>query len=264
MGLTPDWHCPVSHAAAVVTAGPAVPISSRALLCLHGRGECQAPPEPQPRHPGTSLDAMVCPHARYGLFPSSRKGTQGVPCVPALEDAHFGVAAHLWGPFPACIVGYNALKAIQPPRKLKKNYDGHYAPGARSCSTCHRDTLMAARVTLTLQLGTQRCPHGYCYHSMTWPTFPAPRRSRAATSKLIPSWCHLPQFIPGRDVAGATGCPPPAPGSSRGVRARGQRRALRGGSWAGDDGPRGSEELCTSGFLTLSFNIPPQPDGKNK
>lgn len=39
------------------------------------------------------------------------------------------------------------------------------------------------------------------------------------------------------------------------------------GSWAGDKvlrSKRSSEELCTSGFLTLAFNVPPQPDGKNK
>lgn len=39
------------------------------------------------------------------------------------------------------------------------------------------------------------------------------------------------------------------------------------GSWAGDEvlrSERSGEELCTSGFLTLAFNVPPQPDGKNK
>lgn len=79
------------------------------------------------------------------------------------------------------------------------------------------------------------------------------------TSKLSPSLCQQPQFIPARDVAGAMGCHQPSPGSSRGVRAQG-----RVGGWAGDGVLLGSEELCTSGFLTLAFNIPPQPDGKNK
>lgn len=52
---------------------------------------------------------------------ATREGTCGVPCVSALEGAHFGLATHLWGPFPACTVGYNALKAIQP---LKKHRHG--------------------------------------------------------------------------------------------------------------------------------------------
>lgn len=84
------------------------------------------------------------------------------------------------------------------------------------------------------------------------------------TAKLRPSLCQHPQFIPARNVAGAMGCHHPAPGSSRGVRARGKFGLGGAGSWAGDDVLRGSEELCTSGFLTLGFNIPPQPDGKNK
>lgn len=195
---------------------------------------------------------------------ATREGTLGVPYVPPLENAHFGVEVHLCGPFSACTVRYDVLKAIQSPQKTTSVGQDiilsgwALCPRARSCSTCHHGTPMAARVTLTLQLGTHRCPHSSCYHVIVWPMSPM-LEVQGWTSKLSPSLCQHPQFIPARDVAGARGCHQPGPGA-RGVSGPGGRA----GSWAGDHVLLGSEELCTSGFLTLAFNIPPQPDGKNK
>lgn len=65
------------------------------------------------------------------------------------------------------------------------------------------------------------------------------------------------------------GLPPTCPLGAGGVAVGwGGRVELSGaGSWAGDKvlrSERSGEELCTSGFLTLAFNVPPQPDGKNK
>lgn len=165
-----------------------MPTSSLVLLSFHGRDECQAPPEPQPRHPGMSLDAMVCLHVGYGFLPSSSlppgKGFRVSPVslpwrIPILGwqpicGAHFLPA--LWDTMHS-----KQLGVLYPKNNSLKNADmvqviitlgWALCPRARSCSACHHGTLMAARVTLTLQLGTQKCPLGCCYHGIIWPTFP--------------------------------------------------------------------------------------------
>lgn len=71
---------------------------------------------------------------------------------------------------------------------------------------------------------------------------------------------------------GCSRCPGVSPSRPHVLEGRGSGPGLRGrelGSAArfGDEvsaSERGGEELCTSGFLTLAFNVPPQPDGKNK
>lgn len=127
MGLTPDWHCLVPVAASCCTSGDSRASSARfqpgpAVPSWKGpmpkeNGLLRPTDEALRDIPGCHGVSQCMMWLSSIIQPATREGTLGVPCVPALEDAHFGVAAHLWGPFPACTVGYNALKAIQPPQK---------------------------------------------------------------------------------------------------------------------------------------------------
>lgn len=200
------------------------------------------------------------------IQPATRERTLGVSCVPALEDAHFGVAAHLWGPFPACTVVYNALKEIQPPPKHMHGAGHHHIrmgimsqgqvlqhpdvsfqqghPDPAAGDTCVSPWLLLPRCFMANISYVEKSRAGH-------PNLVLPCVN--TRSSPLPGMLQVPW--------GATN----PPRAVRRVSGPGGRLGLGGaGSWAGDDVLRGSEELCTSGFLTLAFNIPPQPDGKNK
>lgn len=139
-------------------------------------------------------------------------------------------------------------------------------PRARSCSTCHHGTLMCP-----CQQGHPDSAAGDTCVS-PWLLLPwyfmtnisYVEKSRAGHPNLVLPCVDTRSSLPPGMLQVPWGATNP-PRAARGVSGSGGRLGLGGaGSWAGDDVLRGSEELCTSGFLTLAFNIPPQPDGKNK
>lgn len=142
---------------------------------------------------------------------------------------------------------------------------------ARSRSACwHCDSCKGHHV-----LGTPGRPHGHQHLVRVRPRsrHPSPRLDIQAPSPL--RWdarpaCHVhihSSAPPGvQQVPGGVTIPSPrARGSGLGTRAAGPgagKRRMLGDEVSASE--RSGEELCTSGFLTLAFNVPPQPDGKNK